>query len=374
MQQLALEQRRLLGPRAPWHVGDVAWGLRQHEGREPSGRSDSGGTATGRRVVVAEGGRPARASTSSRTGTTCSTRSSPSPTHARPSRSKTMSSSAQHSRATASCTRASGCISSCRELAEQPAPAPLPHGFRCRTVEPADVAERVAIHRDVWAPSRVTESSYRNVMAEWPYRSSLDCVVEAPDGRFAGYCLMWPDDENRVGELEPVGVREEFRRLGVGAAAPGRATAPRPSEGGSGRAIRSTASPGALGRGALYESIRLPHPSRTIVGYAMPNRLAQETSPYLLQHAENPVDWYPWGDEAFARARGRGQADPALGRLLGLPLVPRDGARVVRGRRRRRGDERAASSTSRSTARSGPTSTRSTWTRCSADAATAAGR
>jgi uncharacterized protein YyaL (SSP411 family) len=35
----------------------------------------------------------------------------------------------------------------------------------------------------------------------------------------------------------------------------------------------------------------------------MPNRLALETSPYLLQHAENPVDWYPWGDEAFARAR-----------------------------------------------------------------------
>src|SRR5881398_3139083 len=35
----------------------------------------------------------------------------------------------------------------------------------------------------------------------------------------------------------------------------------------------------------------------------MPNRLASETSPYLLQHAGNPVDWYPWGDEAFARAR-----------------------------------------------------------------------
>jgi hypothetical protein len=33
------------------------------------------------------------------------------------------------------------------------------------------------------------------------------------------------------------------------------------------------------------------------------NRLAKETSPYLLQHAENPVDWYPWGDEAFAKAR-----------------------------------------------------------------------
>src|ERR671917_617278 len=35
----------------------------------------------------------------------------------------------------------------------------------------------------------------------------------------------------------------------------------------------------------------------------MSNRLAHETSPYLLQHAHNPVDWYPWGDEALARAR-----------------------------------------------------------------------
>jgi hypothetical protein len=34
-----------------------------------------------------------------------------------------------------------------------------------------------------------------------------------------------------------------------------------------------------------------------------PNRLAQETSPYLRQHADNPVDWYPWGDEAFERAQ-----------------------------------------------------------------------
>jgi uncharacterized protein YyaL (SSP411 family) len=33
------------------------------------------------------------------------------------------------------------------------------------------------------------------------------------------------------------------------------------------------------------------------------NRLADQTSPYLRQHADNPVDWYPWGDEAFARAR-----------------------------------------------------------------------
>ena len=35
----------------------------------------------------------------------------------------------------------------------------------------------------------------------------------------------------------------------------------------------------------------------------MPNRLAEETSPYLLQHKDNPVDWHPWGEEALERAR-----------------------------------------------------------------------
>src|SRR5262249_18724090 len=43
---------------------------------------------------------------------------------------------------------------------------------------------------------------------------------------------------------------------------------------------------------------------------ARANRLAEETSPYLLQHAHNPVDWYPWGEEAFARARA--EAKPVL--------------------------------------------------------------
>ena len=45
-----------------------------------------------------------------------------------------------------------------------------------------------------------------------------------------------------------------------------------------------------------------PHGRRGPRGAWM-NRLAHESSPYLLQHADNPVDWYPWGDEALARAR-----------------------------------------------------------------------
>jgi len=39
----------------------------------------------------------------------------------------------------------------------------------------------------------------------------------------------------------------------------------------------------------------------------MPNRLAGETSPYLQQHAGNPVDWYPWGEEALGEAKRTGK-------------------------------------------------------------------
>ena len=42
------------------------------------------------------------------------------------------------------------------------------------------------------------------------------------------------------------------------------------------------------------------------------NRLIFAGSPYLLQHADNPVDWYQWGDEAFARARAEDK--PAEGK------------------------------------------------------------
>jgi uncharacterized protein YyaL (SSP411 family) len=50
--------------------------------------------------------------------------------------------------------------------------------------------------------------------------------------------------------------------------------------------------------------------SLTVSGADKPkkaNRLARETSPYLLQHAHNPVDWFPWGEEAFARAKKEGK-------------------------------------------------------------------
>ncbi len=45
------------------------------------------------------------------------------------------------------------------------------------------------------------------------------------------------------------------------------------------------------------------------------NRLARETSPYLLLHSHNPVDWYPWGPEAFCQGEGREKAHLSVDRL-----------------------------------------------------------
>ncbi|GAA2694915.1 MULTISPECIES: GNAT family N-acetyltransferase [Actinosynnema] len=105
-----------------------------------------------------------------------------------------------------------------RALDDLPTPE-LPAGYRVRAVRgEEDVAARVAAHRAAWWPSRVTEESYRAVMGTWPYRPELDRVVEGPDGRFAATCLIWFDERNGVGELEPVGVDPGLRRRGLGRA------------------------------------------------------------------------------------------------------------------------------------------------------------
>ena len=44
--------------------------------------------------------------------------------------------------------------------------------------------------------------------------------------------------------------------------------------------------------------------TREFIEGRKPNRLINEKSPYLLQHAYNPIDWYAWGEEAFSRRRG----------------------------------------------------------------------
>ena len=220
MQELALEQQRLLGPRAPWHVGDVAWGLRQHDGRElewtfrlwrdSADRVVAWSWLKGDRRLLEYDLHPAHRHLLDEVLDEPDAKEAVAFEDDEEARAVL----ARHG-----FTKPGRAIHfNHREVPDAPIPPPLPDGFRYRTVEPEDLPERVAIHRDVWEPSRVTESSYRNVMAEWPYRGSLDCVVEAPDGRFASYVLVWPDDENGVGLFEPVGTRAEFRRRALGAA------------------------------------------------------------------------------------------------------------------------------------------------------------
>jgi ribosomal protein S18 acetylase RimI-like enzyme len=262
MQQLALEQRRLLGPRAPWHVGDVAWGLHQHEGREDEWefhlwKEDD-------RVVAwswLKGEKLELDVRSERHDLLDEILAEPA--------ARTAFVFEDDADLRAALAR-HGFVQPgerlhflVRALAEPPAPPALPTGFGYRTVAAADLAERVAIHRDVWAPSRVTESSYANVMAAWPYRGSLDCVVEAPDGHFAAYCLVWPDDENRVGELEPVGVREAFRRRGLGSAVCTFALQRLHEEGGREAIVYCDTEPAC----ALYRSLGF-RVHATVVGYS----------------------------------------------------------------------------------------------------------
>jgi ribosomal protein S18 acetylase RimI-like enzyme len=272
MHELALEQRRELGVRAPWHVGDITWGLRQHEGRESEWtiRTWRNGDRTlawswlkGDRRLLEFDVRRDRLDLLDEILADPEART----TVAFEDDGEVRAALERHGFTRQSDIRVNrhGSVMHflARDLPTPPEMPSLPEGFRCRTVEPGDLAERVAVHRDVWAPSRVTEASFANVQASWPYRASLDCVVEAPDGRFAAYALMWPDDENRVGELEPVGVREEFRRRGLGAAVCTFALRRWHEEGGR-QAIVYCVTDEACG---LYESLGFRRHA-TLVGYS----------------------------------------------------------------------------------------------------------
>jgi ribosomal protein S18 acetylase RimI-like enzyme len=103
---------------------------------------------------------------------------------------------------------------------DTPPPEPeTPVGYDVRPMRGEEELEpRVDVHRAAFAPSRVVPESYRDVMRAWPYRAELDHVAVAPDGSFAAFALGWLDEENRVGELEPVGTHPEHRRLGLATA------------------------------------------------------------------------------------------------------------------------------------------------------------
>jgi len=137
-----------------------------------------------------------------------------------------------------------------------------PPGFRLRTVGPDDLAARAELHQVVWAPSRLTEESYGNVQAAWPYRRELDCVVEGPGGRLVAYCLAWLDPDNRAGEFEPVGTHPDFRRIGLGSAVCRFALRRLEEEGATRAVVYALVDSEDPGAKALYESVGFVETSR----------------------------------------------------------------------------------------------------------------
>lgn len=223
MQRLA---QRVWSPGSRWHIGDLAWQRYQHLGREPEWATalwEAGGEVVawgwawlpGHLGLLVDPARPDLAAEVLDWFATVTTA---------PSTTVTVLDAEAHLIAALErrgyARRDDPWFHSHmdRPLTDLPRPE-VPEGYRVRAVRgDEDLAERVAVHRAAWHPSRVTEGSYRDVMGAWPYRADLDWVVEAPDGRFAAYCLVWLDEHNAVGELEPVGVEPRSRRRGLGRA------------------------------------------------------------------------------------------------------------------------------------------------------------
>jgi GNAT superfamily N-acetyltransferase len=132
----------------------------------------------------------------------------------------------------------------------------VPDGYRVATMAEYDNFEsRSAAHRSAFPPSRFTDEVYDTVRREAPWRAELDCVVVDPEGAVAAYALAWLDEPNRIGELEPVGVRESEQRRGLGRAACLHALHQLRAHGAEAAFVGSRGDDAYPGPRALYESI-----------------------------------------------------------------------------------------------------------------------
>ncbi|MDI1444545.1 GNAT family N-acetyltransferase [Polyangium sp. 6x1] len=101
-------------------------------------------------------------------------------------------------------------------LDESPAAPVLPPGYTIRHVRGEDeIPARVSVHRAAFAPSRMTVEKYQRFVATNLYAFERDLVVEAPDGSFAAFTMVFWDPVARIGEFEPVGTHPDHRQKGL---------------------------------------------------------------------------------------------------------------------------------------------------------------
>lgn len=110
-------------------------------------------------------------------------------------------------------------IVNARSLAD-PLPEPvLPAGVVVRPPEGDEELDRRALlHVAVWTSSLLTPAGYRITRGAPGHDASLDLVAVLPDGRFAAYCLCWPEPASGTCEFEPVGTHPDHRRQGLAGA------------------------------------------------------------------------------------------------------------------------------------------------------------
>lgn len=94
----------------------------------------------------------------------------------------------------------------------------LPDGFSLQAAKSIDDAAALADVHSASFGSSWTPEMYQKVMASPGYQPERELVVQAPDGTFVAFCIIWYDHLNRTGLFEPVGTHKDYRRRGFGRA------------------------------------------------------------------------------------------------------------------------------------------------------------
>ena len=95
----------------------------------------------------------------------------------------------------------------------------LPEGFRIKSMaDNNDIVKRTLVFAKAFGnygtEHEVQPNSYEELQKAVDYRKDLDIYIESPQGDFVSFCLVWYDEKNRIGILEPVGTDPDHRRRG----------------------------------------------------------------------------------------------------------------------------------------------------------------